>query len=497
MPKFSSYLKLDKNESSAHAGFVALLTIFVIIISFGWFVVDPSVILVQLPIFIISLGLCLYFGAAYTAKSSPWMGAIVLGILYFGQDLVLWRNMSAGGGGDLQSVIKGGIALLLLIYGVLNGFGRCTRHWILILFLIYALYSLISAAYSSAPFLGVGSGLAILGISLAAARGATQNEVEISQYWFALYIFSTLICILSFFLLAASPMLAQDFSDPGTFRFKGILGSANSLGPIMSAGIFMSILVAGREIIVWRRNFYKVSGMGMFVALMLTNSRSSILALVIGFLVRYLWIGKRGITAILMLVGLFAFTLVIQLWPSAIKDWLPFLIETTTRSGDSSELANFTGRRSIWEACWGLIQAQPLYGYGLGSVRVELSKTYSDIWGNTVHSAHNFLLESLISVGVVGTLPLVVVLVFATFGLAREVNRSQASNDYKDKDKFKDRDLAECGLCCMICLLISGSMEKSFAGTVAPATALLGVCIATYVYFKLKRGKTNQLEVTP
>ncbi len=164
-----------------------------------------------------------------------------------------------------------------------------------------------------------------------------------------------------------------------------------------------------------------------------------------------------------------------------------FGAENFSRSGSTEEITNFTGRSEIWEACWGLIKDKPWQGYGLGSVRIEIPKVFYDEWGNTAATAHNFVLESLISVGVIGTSLLLAVVLMSTVGLTRMVTRSQV---LRDDDQ---RDMAVCALRCMFMLLIHAMVERAFAGMAAPSTVLLGVCVATYAFFAIQQSQDQRV----
>lgn len=171
----------------------------------------------------------------------------------------------------------------------------------------------------------------------------------------------------------------------------------------------------------------------------------------------------------------------VVLLPSLTKAFVRAVTELFSRSGGAQEIVSFTGRSDIWLACLELIRDKPWIGYGLGSVRVELPKVFEDQWGNTAATAHNFVLESLITVGVVGTIPLLLVFVVTTVGLVRHMNMRKSP--YQD---VVQREWSACALRVVFMLWIHALVERAFAGTAAPSTVVLGVCVATYAYTSMQ-----------
>lgn len=469
------------SRSRSFAGIISLLAFVALVVDLVWLIMAGEFFLLQLPILLGTLFILMFFGLGYIINPPAWTGAFFMALLYFAQDFTLRQGLVGGGGVDLQSIVKGGIAALLMSYGLFNGFKRCSHHVVLMLFLAYALFAAGSASYSSARALGIGSGIALLGIAFATARGATLTQKDLSLYWDALYITAVVVCLSSFALLATVPLMARDLADPGAYRMRGITGSANSLGPIMAAGAIMGLGVIRRQTVAWKKNMHRLFWLAMVAALVLTNSRSSWLGLALGLAVCAVLARKQNILTILLLLFGASVGMAVLLLPSLAKEVMTLFVELFSRSGNVQELTSFTGRSDIWAACWKLIVAKPMLGYGLGSVRIEIPKVFWDSWGNTAATAHNFVLESMISVGLVGTSLLLMVVLTTTVGLARMVSHNALFHDERQ------RDLALCALRCMMMLLIHAMVERAFAGMAAPSTVLLGVCVATYVFFALQR----------
>lgn len=463
-------------------GWLMLLSVLMVIASVGWILSGQRMFFVQAPMFLLSMMLVMATGLLYFLNPPAWIGPMLMAVVYFTLDLTVRQSLVQGGGMDLQSVVKGLLGVALFGFGLFNGLWRVLRHPILAIFFAYALYATLSATYSSARMLGLGSGLTLLGISFAVAWAATGTRDQVKLLWKALYIAAVIACVVSLAMLATVPILARDLSDPGAYRLRGITGSANSLGPIMAVGFFLSLMYAKwapTRRLVW---MHRIIAVLMLAALLLTNSRSTILGLMGAMTMSWLVVSNMGIFGVLAGLVLATGALAVVLNPELAKSVIGLFAELFARSGSVQEITSFTGRSDIWKACWQLIQDKPLIGYGFGSVRVEIPKVFYDHWGNTAATAHNFVLESLISVGLVGTLPLIMVLVMTTWGIWRFVARTRGSH----KLEGEDQDLALCTFRVLGMFWIHSLVERAFAGMASPSTVTLGLCVATCVYLLLQ-----------
>jgi len=90
-------------------------------------------------------------------------------------------------------------------------------------------------------------------------------------------------------------------------------------------------------------------------------------------------------------------------------------------------------------------------------------------WGGSTGSAHNFLLESLLSFGVVGTALLLAFVAAVSWTALR--NWTEAHG--------KGRWLPWVALSALLFALTNGLMEKSFAGMLGPNTVVLALVCGT------------------
>jgi O-antigen ligase len=315
----------------------------------------------------------------------------------------------------------------------------------------------------------------------------------VRDFWTSIYWASVMICILSFMVLAISPMQAKDLTDPGTFRFRGVTGSANTLGPIMGLGAIMAMMQYRLESRRSMRGFHAVMIVAFVAALFVTNSRSSIIGFIVAMLATEVVIGSLGLLGTMVLALMSATLGLAMAYPGLMESVMSGLASAFSRSGNVSELTTLTGRQDIWAACWKLFLDQPIWGYGLGSVRVVLPLAYSDVWGNTMSTAHNMLLESLISVGVAGTVPLLALIAVCLRTLIVYFRRRVKTEWSKlSSHQAMNSLLGKCALRCLLMLLVQGISEKAFAGQPGSSTLALGAIMCTTAFLSRDKSPTSK-----
>jgi O-antigen ligase len=76
-----------------------------------------------------------------------------------------------------------------------------------------------------------------------------------------------------------------------------------------------------------------------------------------------------------------------------------------SRTGQASEILTLTERTEIWEVAWMRIYEKPLFGWGYNSTLQVLADSFDKSFHGTSNHAHNSFLQSLLSVGFLGSLP--------------------------------------------------------------------------------------------
>ncbi len=481
---------LGKNESvrraDASVTLMGLMFAFALMafgVTFTWFVKDSGLFLIQLPLVLVTFAVLVVTGLLYFINPTRWLAFFLIGLVYFSFEVTL---RGGGGGADLQSVLKGVFTLALAALGILTALRSSFQTPLLAFFFAYSVIALASAFYSPLMVIGLVAGIGLVGVSVISAKMATGTLADVTGYWRAIYWASVTTAVLSLTVLIIAPNQARDVLDPVNYRLRGVTGAANTLGPIMGIAIMVGLFMIQQARTKWAWRFHAAMLMLFSAELLLTNSRSSILGTVAGVALSLIVSGGVGIMG--MLVGGFALTVLmtVMLYPGLQEALLATLAAALSRTGQVSELSTVTGRQQIGEASWQLIHDAPWFGYGLSSVAVKISQTFSDQWGNTVSTAHNSLLESLISVGVVGTMPLILVVLMSIWYLVRYLMSSTDVLIAEDQtDLQMKRGLARCALGCIVMMLVQGFGEKSFAGHPGSPFLALGGVVATAVFISL------------
>lgn len=467
------------------------LTLVLFVGSFWWLTSGQALPLIQLPLVLVSFIGAVTVGFLYFLNPARALTYLLLGLLFFSFEVTA-RGQETGGG-DSQTLIKGILALMFAVFGLFTSIRYVFTSLSGFFLTYYAIWALGTASYSPALLLGVASGIALLGVTLVSNRIGMGNGDDVADFWTAIYWASVLICILSYFVLAIAPMQARDLTDPGVFRFRGVTGGANTLGPIMGLGAIMAMAQYRLTARGAKRWFHAVMMVAFVAALFLTNSRSSILGFIVAMLATEVVIGTLGLLGTMFLVLLGATLALAMTYPGLMDSVMSGLASAFSRSGSVSELTTLTGRQDIWAACWKLFLDQPIFGYGLGSVRVVLPLAYSDVWGNTMSTAHNMLLESLLSVGVAGTIPLLALIAVCLRTLVlyfrRRVKLPLAS---LSAPQVLNNVLGKCALRCLLMLLIQGISEKAFAGQPGSSTLALGAIMCTTAYLSREKSPLSK-----
>ena len=139
----------------------------------------------------------------------------------------------------------------------------------------------------------------------------------------------------------------------------------------------------------------------IWIALVLSNSRGGILAMLAQVLIATLWfVRPRAGVRVALLAGIVVAVLLGTLWVGGDKLASNIESATTDFSGDSTR--DGASRNEIWRATLKMFAAHPIAGVGLGGYWIAIT-AFHDASGNlTPQEAHNEYLELLSSGGVIG-----------------------------------------------------------------------------------------------
>lgn len=366
----------------------------------------------------------------------------VVGVLEIGlRTQAAFRDFTS----DLQIYLKyGTFSLALLVFLFFITKIRTTR--MALLPLMFALFSLGSCLYSPDPLFSVSQVLVLLaqlGVVFLVASYSLEDSEKVGVWNVLLAAIVTKI-ILSLFLFAAGldrhflPAFRGD-------RFSGLLSSPNSMGAQASVGALICFVFLRMASTRRGKMAYAAIGGFCFVSLLATQSRTAMLGFVTACLA-VVFVRNRSkavIAAILLLAAATIF------W-SANQS---LAIEVTSRGQTEEQLTTLQGRTQIWNLVWRLIQRAPWFGNGYASSKAMLNKYWDVSRYEAAFHSHNMFLEALLTLGVFGTLLLLVVVIVALVKHARIIFRAQT----------KQGNVFHVGW-GMICLtLMAGIAEPSVA----------------------------------
>lgn len=382
---------------------------------------------VIVPVLLVAAAL--FAGSVLMADTVPWAPLIPLGLVAAG--LAGWLVLAAACGspvaimmyfaalvflinaqfrvreagdisGDWQSALK---FLIWIGAGVIGAPHLPSARALLrrpgsALWLAYIAIALISSLYSPAAGYSFGCALALL--CLFAFAFALVTRLSPSQMLWTVGITLTLFNVAGWVIFFADPELGVSaaFTNSGIMmRMCGLAGQATNLGAICALGV-------GVIFVLWYEKRCGTTaalllGGFAFVTLLKSDARTTEIATIIGIgLVLASRSNKLVIGASLACVST---VLLLQVFPK-----IPAALSASfSRSGDPTEIYTGNGRLQIWDFAWQQICLSPVFGYGYNSSKVVLGSHVGFSNGLMVDSAHNMYLQNLLSVGVLGTAPLI------------------------------------------------------------------------------------------
>ena len=184
-------------------------------------------------------------------------------------------------------------------------------------------------------------------------------------------------------------------------RLQGLSGHPNVLGEQMAVLITLSV-IARRKGLINRGLFiaFLVLGFGVLEA---SGSRTMLAAVILAWAVVALRQRRLlGAAAAAITIVIFAFVLALAVGINPIPQ---SVLASLSRSGDTSEIVTLTGRTELWQVAWELIRAKPILGWGFnGTEALFVANVGRAFYGDPVN-AHNMYLQTLATLGLVGSLP--------------------------------------------------------------------------------------------
>jgi O-antigen ligase len=427
----------------------------------------------QAMLYVLPLGFTIAIWAAFYGRAvltgRRWAWIAFLALYIFLSEVNLRTRPIGAGGMDWQVAMKlavwfGGAILAMLR---INAVFELLRTPIGAAATCFLSFLLLSSAWAPEPGDSLVSSILLICTLLFAM--AMVAELSIRDILIGLAIgYCTIVLpslAISPFMVSFAPVNADSLGEAD--RLRGF-----TTHPVSLAALCSMLIVCCVSLMFYMPKRRIVLG-GLIVlalvTLMLSQSRMALVAvLVSGFV---FWLRIRPGASWLIPIGVLAATAVTLTTASVgLENVLPKeLVNLVSRSGDINELLTLTGRSFIWEFTLNQIAEAPILGHGHNSAEPIFLERFLYF---TVTHAHNLILQSLFSVGMVGTLFLVTILVI------------QLRTFLVSPDLFRD--------VMLLTLLVSGITETAFY-TRLPGTlsTIWMFTIALTAYHVVERRRIN------
>ncbi len=267
------------------------------------------------------------------------------------------------------------------------------------LILAYVAIAMVSSLYAPSFIYSFGCALAV-GAMYAFGFTLTRTLSLVAILWtlviaFAAFLVAGWVAFAVDRELAASPFWTMNGME---YRFCGISGQADNMGSICAKYL-------GAVFLLWRMGGCKLrfavpfAALGV-VCLVASDARTGMISLVVAIVAVMLPRTRWGIAGATLL------GLVVILGMMTAPSRLDAISAGLSRSGDPSEVYTLTGRFEIWDFAREKAMESPLAGYGYNSSKVILGNHLGFENGLMVDTAHNLWLQNMLSVGLIGTVPM-------------------------------------------------------------------------------------------
>lgn len=330
----------------------------------------------------------------------------LLVVIVIVSDLSLRRRDLSDTSLDPQNVVKLAIWGLGLLVAVINwkDLKRALREPPVLCFALFALWAMVTAAYSPIRTYTFGAAFALLAVILfgAVARQRCDDSTLLKGVVGGLG--ALLWLSLALYILAPDRAMAP--MEGGTIlRLAAPFGTPNSLGRASALVLLLLMVAYMSQVVNYRSVVFYFGGLPAVLCLVLSQSRTAMAALalsmavilVMRYPVRVLVAGIAVAAAMLLYVLLDLDTIAIA--------------EQISRTGRAQEVFTLTGRTRIWSFYFEQIGEAPFFGYGYASTKYLMPLLYRNYWGWTTTHAHNMWIQVLFTTGLVGLALLTAVLI--------------------------------------------------------------------------------------
>jgi hypothetical protein len=315
---------------------------------------------------------------------------------------------------------------------------------------LFALVCIVSCAYTPRFSLGAVWGFKIgLVVLLLWACSTRIHDLKDTVSFLRFGIWAYAIIVLQQVIVAA--MRGEMFDEEG--RMSTIV-SPNALSPEAAIMLLMAMMLFSKRKDEGMNRSAILLGLVGLAVMILAGSKTGVLACVFAGTIFYILRGRLG-TAFTYIAGTAALAAVLVL-TTPLGDYMHLYQE---RAGTES----FSGRTILWKAVIPEVEHKPIQGHGYMASEFVMFQVNAVGWA--APHLHNGFLEALYNTGLLGFIPMMMMIFVIPKNLIRVLRRTP-------KDEYLYR-VAAGSFALYAFLLINGFFNSSFGGKCTPPFMLL------------------------
>jgi O-antigen ligase len=320
---------------------------------------------------------------------------------------------STGNSIGLNTVIRGFLASAALVFALrallVNAsrgrVRRGTRRTNLMLLSAYAGFAAFSTMYSASPLQTAGKAyemvVGMIVVWAIATSADARNQMRAAIDMIVILWAAILVVAIPGFFLVPSHFVLQEEGRPG-FIFTETMAApyahSNGLSAIGAMVAAYALARGFRETTPLARRLWFALGIVSSGGILLASGRQGVV----------IWAVSVGIVLFMLARPLCVF-IVIPATAFATQHWSMQLWSALTRDQQETTLYTLSGRLSFWNAAIEVWKQSPLIGYGFGSGGRFVA--LPSIGQGFIGSLHSGYFEALVGVGLIGVMPLLIVVV--------------------------------------------------------------------------------------
>ncbi|MGO4705705.1 O-antigen ligase family protein [Microvirga sp. 2MCAF38] len=287
--------------------------------------------------------------------------------------------------------------------------------------LAYACMAFVSAMWSEVPAYSAASAFGLLAYIALACMLVVDLGEDVTLRVMMWSLLAYIVCSIAAMFVVPDIAWLPPSVEETTWRFRGLSGHPNVLGQQVGIFIVLAVINYHRRLISLPL-FSTLVLVGVLV-LFAAQSRTALLAIGAAGGLIFLRQSRFGPAVAFLTVGALAvLVLAIALGgPGFIKSFLG----SFSRTGISDEIFTLTGRTEIWNVALQRWAEKPLLGWGFNGTEDLIARSIRPAFNGNAVNAHNMFLQSLLSLGFLGSIPgfALLAILFARFFVRPDLTR--------------------------------------------------------------------------